>query len=281
MKIWSDVEYVYRCLADTQRTEAFQAAIMAAVKPGDVVLDLGTGSGIMALFAARAGARKVFAVEIGDYLCRASRRVFQESEFRDRIVSLQMDARCVDLNNVEKPNVVICEMITAGMVGELQAPVINALKVAGVIDAGTTLVPAGLSTSAAAVHADFGFFGENVPFPMFADYFTRAFDRPYEVLSEEKAIHSVDFASPFGEQTRVAAEFPIRNDGCVNGLLLTSRTRFTGGTTLGNCVSYCQPLILPVTSTRVSEGDVLAIEMEYQMGQGFDSLKLEVRALSV
>ena len=40
MKIWSDVEYVYRCLADRKRVDAFQTGINAAVKPGDVVLEV-------------------------------------------------------------------------------------------------------------------------------------------------------------------------------------------------------------------------------------------------
>src|SRR5437879_1551396 len=104
MKIWSDVEYVYRCLADVQRTSAFEAAIASAVKLGDVVLDLGTGSGVMSLFAVRAGARKVYAVEIGDYLSRVSQQIFAENGFESRIVLLPMDARDVNLRCVEKPD---------------------------------------------------------------------------------------------------------------------------------------------------------------------------------
>lgn len=50
-------------LADELRLSAFAAAIGRSVRPDDVVLDLGSGSGILAMLAARAGARRVFAIE--------------------------------------------------------------------------------------------------------------------------------------------------------------------------------------------------------------------------
>ena len=50
-------------LQDRRRTNAFRDAIRRCVTPDSVVLDLGTGSGILALFAAEAGARRVFAID--------------------------------------------------------------------------------------------------------------------------------------------------------------------------------------------------------------------------
>ena len=51
-------------LADTVRSAAYIAAIGAAVRPGDVVVEIGTGVGFFAVAAARAGARRVYAIEL-------------------------------------------------------------------------------------------------------------------------------------------------------------------------------------------------------------------------
>jgi protein arginine N-methyltransferase 1 len=50
-------------LQDAVRTNAFRDAIRRCVTSESVVLDLGTGSGILAFFAAEAGARRVFAID--------------------------------------------------------------------------------------------------------------------------------------------------------------------------------------------------------------------------
>jgi predicted RNA methylase len=277
MKIWSDVEYVYRCLADHQRTSAFQSAIQAVVKPGDVVLDLGSGSGIMAIFAARAGARKIYSVEIGAYLSQASAEIFQRNGYGTLIIPLRMDARDVSLRCVDKPDVVICEMITTGFFGEMHGPVINALKGSGVIDRQTRLVPAALSTSMALVSADFAFYGADLRFPIFADYFTRSFDKKHEILSAEKSVHRVEFASDFSENVRIGERLKALKSGCANGLLLKSHTDFAGGTKLGACISYCQPVILPIRELPLAEGDTVAVALEYHMSEGFDTMECEIK----
>lgn len=53
-------------IGDNVRMDAYVRALRLAVKPGSVVLDIGTGTGIFALLACRLGARRVFAVEPGD-----------------------------------------------------------------------------------------------------------------------------------------------------------------------------------------------------------------------
>jgi protein arginine N-methyltransferase 1 len=52
-------------LADKARVDAYAQALPRLVKPTDVVLDLGTGTGVLAFLAARSGARSVHAVEHG------------------------------------------------------------------------------------------------------------------------------------------------------------------------------------------------------------------------
>jgi SAM-dependent methyltransferase len=55
-----------RMAADWNRTEPYLAALRETVKPGSVVLEIGTGIGLFAIAAARLGARRVYAVEMND-----------------------------------------------------------------------------------------------------------------------------------------------------------------------------------------------------------------------
>jgi PRMT5 arginine-N-methyltransferase/ribosomal protein L11 methyltransferase PrmA len=52
-----------KMLADQYRSEAFMQALRGAVHPGAVVMDIGTGPGIMAVLACQLGASRVYAIE--------------------------------------------------------------------------------------------------------------------------------------------------------------------------------------------------------------------------
>jgi SAM-dependent methyltransferase len=80
-------------LADTRRNRAFHRALVSRVRPGHSVLDIGAGSGLWAVVAARLGARRVVAVEREPVLRPVIERLARENGVGDRVEVLCADAR--------------------------------------------------------------------------------------------------------------------------------------------------------------------------------------------
>ncbi|MBI4017687.1 MAG: methyltransferase domain-containing protein [Candidatus Aenigmarchaeota archaeon] len=94
-------------LSDRTRTGAFRRAIRKTVKRGDVVVDLGTGTGIMAFFASQSGARKIYAIERTGIINLAKR--LAESNGYTNIKFINSDSRHAKLP--EKCDVLLSECI--------------------------------------------------------------------------------------------------------------------------------------------------------------------------
>jgi enediyne biosynthesis protein CalE3 len=97
-------------LQDGIRTNAFREAIRRVVTPGSVVLDLGTGSGILSFFACEAGARRVFAIDATHSADLAS-FLARQLGFADRIQVFHDRSTKVELP--EPADVLITETIGA------------------------------------------------------------------------------------------------------------------------------------------------------------------------
>jgi protein arginine N-methyltransferase 1 len=61
--ILETVDYHHTMLADKVRMQRYLQAILKAVEPGDVVLDIGSGTGILAYFAPKACVKRVYTVK--------------------------------------------------------------------------------------------------------------------------------------------------------------------------------------------------------------------------
>jgi protein arginine N-methyltransferase 1 len=97
-------------LADRPRVDAYARAIAETVRPGDVVVDIGTGTGILSLLAAKAGARRVFAIEseaIGGW----ARKLAHDSGFGDVITVIEGIADDIELPEGERGDVLVTETI--------------------------------------------------------------------------------------------------------------------------------------------------------------------------
>ena len=95
-------------LDDRRRTEGFLTAIREVVRPGDVVVDLGTGTGVLAIAAAQAGAARVYAVEATG-IGKLAEANFRANGLQDRITLVPGWSMDVDLP--ERADVLVGELI--------------------------------------------------------------------------------------------------------------------------------------------------------------------------
>jgi protein arginine N-methyltransferase 1 len=93
--------------ADKIRMEAYSAAIARSVRLGDAVVDLGCGPGVFALLACKAGARRVYAIDM-DGVVDFGRQLASANGFGDRILFLRGDSRQIHLP--ERVNVLVSDV---------------------------------------------------------------------------------------------------------------------------------------------------------------------------
>ena len=111
-------------LRDDIRNQAFRRGLAAAVKPGDIVLDFGAGTGILSMFAVQAGAERVYAVERTS-IARLARRLLTRNGFDDRVVVMRGDISRVRLP--ERVDVIVSEWLGVFGVDEnMLAPLVLA-----------------------------------------------------------------------------------------------------------------------------------------------------------
>jgi protein arginine N-methyltransferase 1 len=105
-------EFHRQLLADEVRTTLFRQAIARVVKEDDIVLDIGTGTGVLAFFACQAGARHVYAIEV-QHSADAALMLARRFGYAERLTVFH--ARSNDVELPEPATVLITE--TLGSLG--------------------------------------------------------------------------------------------------------------------------------------------------------------------
>jgi hypothetical protein len=95
-------------LSDRIRVEAFRRALHEVVTPADVVLDLGTGTGILGMLACEAGAARVYAVDSGP-IAGLAREIVKANGFDARMSVLRAHSTQAELP--ERVSLIVTDQI--------------------------------------------------------------------------------------------------------------------------------------------------------------------------
>jgi len=262
--------YQFNLLSDEIRTGAFKKAISKIVKPGDVVFDLGCGTGVLSMFAAQQGAF-VFAIESDPFVADVAEYLIKNNGFSNRIKIIQGDSR--DIKISEKADVIICEMLDTALIAELQVPVMNdALD--KWVKPNTKVIPLLTETSAELVYTDYKFYDLEFNLIHFEEYGSR---KSSNTLSDSYIYHICNFKEKNDLLVSFTFDLQANKDGITNGLRIKTKTYLDKDIVVPGTPWLNPPLILPFDEIKVNKGDRLSIKLSYGLGSGFSSIRYDVK----
>jgi type II protein arginine methyltransferase len=114
-------------MQDYARNTAYDAALRRAIRPGCRVLEIGAGSGLLAMMAARAGAAQVVTCECSPAVAEVASEIIACNGFADRIqiVGKHSADLAVGVDLDEPADVLVSEIVSNEIVGEGVLPAIE------------------------------------------------------------------------------------------------------------------------------------------------------------
>ncbi len=229
-------------------------------KTKGIVYDLGAGSGILSMWAA-SHADHVYSVEINRSTAEITRANLKDLE---NVEVINADASKFSFS--KKADVIICEMLDTALIDEEQIPVLNSvrkyLKHNGII------IPFGIINCIEPVQVE----TEHICYE--EDGHPKNL-----VLGEPLFYSSINFKN-FTKQTfKESLEIKIKTSGTVSGVKITTFTLITEDIICGPTPMLNPPLIIPVEKNKVHTGNVLQLDLSYEMGGGLESVNARIEKI--
>ena len=110
----------FSMMNDEVRNKAYSDALKLAVGDGDVVLDIGTGSGLLSLMAAASGAEKVITCETSRTIAEAAKEIIDINGYRGKISVLNKKSTdlIVGVDLPQRADLIVSEVFSSEFVGE-------------------------------------------------------------------------------------------------------------------------------------------------------------------
>jgi len=200
---------------DARRNLAWDAALRKAIRPGMLVFEIGTGAGMLALMAARAGAAKVVTCETNPVAAELARELAARNGYADRIEVITGPSQKVTVGEdmERRADLLFCDIFADGLLGFDPLSAIGDAR-ARLLAPGAPAIPRAASLcvglAAWADHDRSGTIDAACGFDLspLADFVDVALLRPIDVpgldlLSEGETLFRFDFSG---------ARFRLRND---------------------------------------------------------------------
>jgi len=257
---------------DERRVNAYKRAIDSTVKKGDVVVDVGTGTGLLSFLCLQAGAKRVHAIERSPVI-KWAKLLAEKNDFADRIVFHNDDARNVEIG--EKADVVVSELIGHLAFEEGMAETIADTKGRFLKQRGA-LIPENVTLHAALVNEkeiyDSYINGWHevcgVDYSVMRD---QAVQKAYvadiserDLLSRSMTVFSVDFSQTNLDGYINTRTFTALRNGCVNGIAFWFDAQLSSSVKLSSSPwtkTHWKQCFVPFQKTiDISAGDIVDVD---------------------
>lgn len=279
----------FEMLNDKERNSAFERALAKAVTNGSIVLDIGSGSGLLAMMSARAGARQTISCEMITPIAELARETVVRNNYGDRVTILDKKSTemRVGIDMQSKADLLVTETVDCGLLGEGVIPSIAHAR-ANLLTDDAQIIPRSASVIGMVVESEAlrslnqaetaaGFDVSPINRYATAGYFPvrlGAFD--YVALTDPFEAFSFDFARGVITPKTERIDVLVKRSGSCHAIVFWFEMRLDEEISLsnhpGSATHWEQALQTFETVFRVRTGEVLPVIAEHDC----TSLRFEV-----